>query len=284
MIAWHLIVGGSRTSTGLIQDFGRDRGQPKWPAFFRNRVRSRRLPTAKVQTARNPLPMRYRGEPTIRFLTSPSVKRSGTLGRRMIGTAGDARLKMNSVLPSRKWAELSGGDLTYRKDRPPEIRFNKRAKMRAILAATAALSLIADCAFGQTTRTNPSASSTSKTIPSSSSTSPNSPCSSTNPTSPCYSANAPRNPCYSAAAPNEPCSTTTTPNSQTSTSPPAPTTPQATVHAFTKDQAMSQIEAKGYSNVSGLRKDAEGIWRGKAEKDGLPVNVTLDVKGNVTAN
>src|ERR1700676_4763979 len=148
--------------------------------------------------------------------------------------------------------------------------------MRIIFAATTALSLISGAAFGQTTRTNPSAASTSPTIPSSS-TSPNSPCSSTNPTSPCYSANAPRNPCYNAAAPNEPCSTTTTPNSRTSpaTAPTPTITPQATVRAFTKDQAKSQIEAKGYSNVSGLQKDAEGIWRGKAEKDGLSTNVTL---------
>jgi hypothetical protein len=56
-----------------------------------------------------------------------------------------------------------------------------------------------------------------------------------------------------------------------------------TVHAFTKDQAQSQIEAKGYSNVSGLRKDAEGVWRGDAEKDGIPAKVTLEVSGNVTA-
>jgi hypothetical protein len=163
----------------------------------------------------------------------------------------------------------------------------ERANMRAILAATIALSLISGYAFGQTTRTKSSAASTSPTIPSSSSTSPNSPCSPTNPTSPCYSANAPRNPCYNAAAPNEPCSTTTTPNSPTSPAkapPPATTTPEATIRAFTKDQAKSQIEAKGYSNVSGLRKDAEGIWRGRAEKDGSPTNVILDVNGNVTAN
>ncbi len=166
-----------------------------------------------------------------------------------------------------------------------ELRFDKRVNMRAILAATAALSLISGCAFGQTTPTNPSSSSTIPTIPSSSSTSPNSPCSPTNPTSPCYGAQAPRHPCYNAAAPNEPCSTTTTPNSQASPAPPAATTtPQITFRAFTEDQAKAQIEAKGYSNVAGLRKDAKGIWRGKAEKDGLPVNVTLDVSGDVTAN
>jgi hypothetical protein len=190
---------------------------------------------------------------------SEAAQATGTLGCRMIGTGGNGRLKMKriiSALTSRKWA----------------------------LVAAAALSLTFDCAFGQTTRTSPSVSSTSKTIPSSSSTSPNSPCSS-NPSSPCYSANAPRNPCYSAVAPNEPCSNTITPNSQTSSAPPPPaaTTPQATVRAFTQDQAKSQIEAKGYSNVSGLRKDAKGIWRGKAVKDGLPASVTLDADGNVAA-
>jgi hypothetical protein len=193
--------------------------------------------------------------------------------------------RIHSALVSRKSAELSGWDLIRRKDRPPEIRFDKRAKMRTIFVAAAALLFISDYAFGQTTRTNPSASSTSPTIPSSS-TSPNSPCNPTNPNSPCYSAKSPRNPCYSAAAPNEPCSTTTTPTSQPSPSPSpkAATTPQAALRAFTEDQAKSQIEAKGYSRVSGLRKDAKGIWRGKAEKNGLPVNVTLDVNGEVTAN
>jgi periplasmic protein CpxP/Spy len=173
-----------------------------------------------------------------------------------------------------------------RKDRPPGVHSGKRANTYAIFVTAAALSLISDCAFGQTTRSGPSSSSTSKTIPSTSSTSPNSPCNPTNPNSPCYSANAPRNPCYSAAAPNEPCSTTITPNSRTSpaSSPPAATTPKAAVRAFTQDQAKSQIEAKGYLRASGLQKDANGTWHGKAEKDGLPVNVILDVRGNVIAN
>jgi hypothetical protein len=159
-----------------------------------------------------------------------------------------------------------------------------RADLRSILLLITALCVVSDSSFGQTTRTSPSASSTSKNIPSSSSTSANSPCNPTNPTSPCYSANAPRNPCYSAVTPNEPCSTTTTPSSQPSP-PPATevTSPHATERAFTADQAKAQIEADGYSNVSGLRKDVKGVWRGKAMKDGLSVNVTLD-GGKITAN
>src|SRR5258708_11997382 len=156
--------------------------------------------------------------------------------------------------------------------------------MRAVLLATLALSLSSDCAFGQTTRTNPSAASTSPTIPSSSSTSANSPCSSSNPTSPCYSARSPRSPCYSAT--NEPCSTTTTPYTSTpaaAAKEPA-VTPHAAARAYTEDQAKAQIEAKGYSRVSRLRKDAEGFWHGKAEKDGLPVNVPLDQNAALTPN
>ena len=186
--------------------------------------------------------------------------------------------RIHSALASSDEPKSLGWDLT----RPTERPLN----MHKILAATAALSLIFGCAFAQTTRTGPSASSTTQTVPSSSSTSPNSPCSSTNPTSPCYTAKAPRNPCYDAAAPDKPCSTTTTPSSQASPvpSPSATTTPQSSVRAFTGDQAKAQIEANGYSSVSGLRKDAEGTWRGKAVKDGLPADVTLEVKGNDTAN
>jgi hypothetical protein len=156
----------------------------------------------------------------------------------------------------------------------------------ALVAALATFSLASSCVMAQTTRTNPSASSTIKSIPSSSSTSPNSPCNPTNPTSPCYSANAPRDPCYSALAPNEPCSTTTTPPPQTlpQTSTRASPNPQSSTGSpFTTDQAISRIEAAGYSNVSGLRKDAKGVWRGNAVRDTSTVNVTLDVDGKVSA-
>jgi hypothetical protein len=186
---------------------------------------------------------------------------------------------------SRKWEETREWSLSYRRDTAGEIRFGKRVNMRTIFLFIAALSLISDCAFGQTTRTAPGAASTSRSIPSSSSTSPNSPCNSSNPTSPCYSANAPRNPCYNALAPNEPCSTTTTPNSPTSPAPsvPAANVPQGAVHALTADQARSQIEAEGYSRVTGLQKNDKGIWRGKAIKDGSTVSVTLDTNGTIVA-
>src|SRR6185437_1446962 len=156
--------------------------------------------------------------------------------------------RKRSVLTSRDEPRSLKSDLIRRTGRPLVLRVN----MHKILAATAAFSLTFGCAFAQTTRTNPSASSTTPTVPFSSSTSPNAPCASTNPT----------NPCYDAAAPGVPCSTTITPSSQISPapSPSAAATPQADVRAITKDQAKAQIEAKGFSSVSGLRKDAEGIW------------------------
>ena len=48
-------------------------------------------------------------------------------------------------------------------------------------------------------------------------------------------------------------------------------------------QAKSRIEANGFANVSELRKDDQGVWRGKAMKDGKSVTVSLDFQGNVTA-
>jgi hypothetical protein len=168
----------------------------------------------------------------------------------------------------------------------PRFVWARKMGIWPVLIAGAALALMFESAFGQTTRTGPSATSTVKSIPSSSSTSPNSPCNSTNPTSPCYTAGAPRNPCYSAVTPGEPCSTATTPDSQNlpaASAPPAATTPQAVSRAVTADQAKSKLEADGYSAISELKKDSKGNWRGKAVKDGSPANVTLDAAGNVTA-
>jgi hypothetical protein len=39
----------------------------------------------------------------------------------------------------------------------------------------------------------------------------------------------------------------------------------------------------GYANVSELKQDNDGIWRGKAMKDGRSVVVSLDFQGNVSA-
>jgi hypothetical protein len=58
-------------------------------------------------------------------------------------------------------------------------------------------------------------------------------------------------------------------------------TPVAGANSFTKSQAKSQIEAKGYTHVSSLMKDRDGVWHGKAMKDGHSGPVTVDYQGNV---
>lgn len=51
--------------------------------------------------------------------------------------------------------------------------------------------------------------------------------------------------------------------------------------SFTEAQVKSRLEAAGYTNVTELRKDEQGIWRGKAMKDGRQVNVGVDFKGTI---
>jgi hypothetical protein len=57
--------------------------------------------------------------------------------------------------------------------------------------------------------------------------------------------------------------------------------PVAGHNSFTEGQAKSRIEAAGFSNVSGLQKDNDGVWRGKADKAGAKTDVTVDFQGNV---
>jgi uncharacterized protein YdeI (BOF family) len=44
--------------------------------------------------------------------------------------------------------------------------------------------------------------------------------------------------------------------------------PVAGRNSFTEGQAKSMIEEAGYSDVSELKKDDNGVWRGKAKKAG----------------
>jgi hypothetical protein len=54
-------------------------------------------------------------------------------------------------------------------------------------------------------------------------------------------------------------------------------------NSFTEGQAKSKIEQAGYSDVAGLKKDDNGVWRGKASKGGASTDVSLDFQGNVNA-
>jgi len=52
-------------------------------------------------------------------------------------------------------------------------------------------------------------------------------------------------------------------------------------NSFTMGEARRRIQASGFSDVAGLKKDNQGIWRGQAQKDGHSVGVALDYQGNV---
>jgi hypothetical protein len=73
-----------------------------------------------------------------------------------------------------------------------------------------------------------------------------------------------------------------TPAVSSPNSPSNPGAPVAGANSFTEGQAKARIEARGFADVSGLSKDNDGVWRGKAVKDGQNVDVSLDFQGNVT--
>jgi len=59
------------------------------------------------------------------------------------------------------------------------------------------------------------------------------------------------------------------------------TAPVSGRNSFTEGEARSRIEKMGFSNVSHLKKDENGVWRGRAMKDAKTVDVSVDYQGNV---
>lgn len=68
--------------------------------------------------------------------------------------------------------------------------------------------------------------------------------------------------------------------------------PDATAHAdrtrplhgansFTRGEARARIAGGGFQDVRGLRMDRNGVWRGRAMRNGQRVGVWLDYMGNV---
>ena len=74
-----------------------------------------------------------------------------------------------------------------------------------------------------------------------------------------------------------------TPAVNSPNSPPNPGAPVAGANSFTEAQAKSRIEDRGFKNVSALKKDKDGVWRGRAQQNGKSVNVSVDFQGNVVA-
>ena len=79
-------------------------------------------------------------------------------------------------------------------------------------------------------------------------------------------------------SPNQPAVTTSDANRKTSAAP----VPGS--NSFTMAEARRRIEAGGFSQVTALQKDRNGVWRGKATRNGAPVSVYCDFQGNVGAS
>ncbi len=54
-------------------------------------------------------------------------------------------------------------------------------------------------------------------------------------------------------------------------------------NSFTEGQAKDRVVAQGLANVSALKKDDDGVWRGTASQDGKNVQIAVDFKSNVVA-
>jgi len=84
--------------------------------------------------------------------------------------------------------------------------------------------------------------------------------------------------------PARPMTGGTTYSSADQTHPTAATGAVPGANSFTESQARSRLEKNGYSQVSGLKKGDDGIWRGSAMKGGNSVQVSVDYKGDISMN
>jgi hypothetical protein len=66
--------------------------------------------------------------------------------------------------------------------------------------------------------------------------------------------------------------------------PAPPAAPLPGANSFMEPQARKLIESKGFSDVSALVNDSQGVWRGTAKNGSGKVRVTVDYMGNVSAN
>lgn len=57
--------------------------------------------------------------------------------------------------------------------------------------------------------------------------------------------------------------------------------PLSGANSFTQAQAKAKFEQLGYTKITNLAKDKNGVWRGRADKDGKTQNIALDYRGNI---
>jgi hypothetical protein len=62
-----------------------------------------------------------------------------------------------------------------------------------------------------------------------------------------------------------------------------PNAPLRGANSFTETQAKQRIEKAGFTQVSNLKKDDQGIWRATAKQGDKQTKVALDFRGNVVA-
>jgi predicted lipoprotein len=77
----------------------------------------------------------------------------------------------------------------------------------------------------------------------------------------------------------------TTPSSPSTTVPKSndANAPVPGANSFTEAQAKDRMEKAGFTEVTGLKKDDQGIWRASAKQGDKVVTVTVDFRGNVVA-
>lgn len=57
----------------------------------------------------------------------------------------------------------------------------------------------------------------------------------------------------------------------------------AGANSFSEGQARDLLKSQGYSDISQLMNDSQGIWRGTAMSGTKRVRVSIDYKGNIAA-
>jgi hypothetical protein len=59
--------------------------------------------------------------------------------------------------------------------------------------------------------------------------------------------------------------------------------PSAGANSFTEAQAKEHLRNAGYTDVTGLTQDSSGVWHGTASKGGKTSPVSVDFKGDISA-
>ena len=62
-----------------------------------------------------------------------------------------------------------------------------------------------------------------------------------------------------------------------------PDAPLKGANSFTEGQARDRAAARGFVDISAMKKDDAGIWRGTARLEGEEFSLAVDFKGNVVS-